>query len=73
MAAWLTPGQHGQEEVGLIPGSPSEGLDQSHLQFSDSTLLPTVRNSGIPVFCRMYSVCANKLTKVYVWSRDQAN
>ena len=54
MGAWLPPGQHGQEEVGPIPGSLSEGLDQSHLQFSDpTTLLPTVRNSEIPVFSQM--------------------
>lgn len=73
MTPWLPLGQHGQVEVGSIPGSPSEGLDQSHLQFSDPTLLPTVRNSGIPVISQMCSLCANRLTKVDVWSHYQAN
>lgn len=73
MPPWLPPGQLSQEEVGPIPDSLSEGLDQSHLQFSDLTLLPIVRNSGIPVSSQMCSVCANRLTKVYVWSHCRAN
>lgn len=51
MATWLPLGQHGQEEVRPILGSLSEGLDKSHLQFSDPTFLSTVRNSGILLFC----------------------